>query len=281
VLDHATPQYDHEPTSGTQLSVETLTNDGWQCRPAYIADLTRRELWVALDRGLAEPLDPGRSIRLVITHPTRPTQIAETVVLWHLGRTGNVIVLKRPGLWDPPSRRENMRVKLAVPVYIWADVGSEPVPTTSIDIGGGGLFCVAAMDLRIGQRVDLAVQLTPDGTFECQAEVARLDDDPNDPLGLQLMVGFHFLNLDPDERAALVEEVARLAAGADADFVPRAWRPESADVQLHVDIDEPQAGEAETEPGPAETEPEASEGQPADAESEPVTISIELDEQTA
>ena len=239
--------YDSEPTIATQLTVEMLTNDGWQSHPARIANLTRQELWVALDQRLAEPLDPGRAVRLVLSHPKRPAQTAETVVLWHIGRSGNVVVLKRPGLWDPPSRRENMRVKLAVPVYLDEHDGSGPMPTTSIDIGVGGLFCVAAIGLRIGQRVDVAVHLTPDRTFEC-----RLDDDPNDALGLDLLVGLQFLDLTRQDQASLAEAIAGLARGVDADSLPGPWQPGAADLQIHVDIDSPSdEGGAGDDPGMA------------------------------
>jgi hypothetical protein len=224
--------YDHEPLVASPLTVEALTDDGWQSCPAWIVDLTRQELWVELDHGLAASLDPGRSVRLVISHPKLPTQTAETVVLWHIGKTGNVAVLKRPRLWDPPSRREHMRARLAVPLYLKADEASESVPATLTDIGAGGLLCVAVMDLRIGQRLDVAVQLTPDRTFECQAEVARLDEDPNDTLGFQLRVGLKFLELTRDEQASLAGTVADLARDVDASFVPRPWRPEAIDLPV-------------------------------------------------
>ena len=230
-------QYDNEPTIATQLTMEMPTDEGWQSHRAWIADLTRQELWVALDRRLAAPLDPGRSVRLVLNHPNRPMQVAETIVLWHIGRNGNLVVLKRPRLWDPPSRREHMRVNLAVPVYLKADDASGPVPTTSTSIGVGGLFCVAAMELRIGQRLDVAVQLTPDYTFDCQAEVARLDEDPNDALGFQLMVGLQFLDLTREDQALLAETIAGLVRDVDANSVPRPWRPEGLDLLVHVEVD--------------------------------------------
>jgi hypothetical protein len=265
--------YDNEPTTASPLTVETLTDDGWRSFPAWIADLTRQELWVTLDQRLAGPLDPGRSVRLMITHPTGPTQVAETVVLWHIGRTGKLVVLKRPRLWDPPSRRAHARARLAVPVYLTAEEGSEPVPATSIDVGVGGLFCVVAMDLRIGQRVDAAVQLTPNHEFECQAEVARLDEDPNDPMGIQLKVGLQFLDLTDQDQAYLARTIARLARDVDADFVPRPWRHEEEPV-------EPQSiGEASAQAADAEgrnADPAAESGAVDD-----VLISIELDEQTA
>jgi hypothetical protein len=268
-------QYDNEPTVATALTVEMLTDAGWQSHPASIADLTRQELWVSLDRKLAEPLDPGRSVRLVLSHPKRPTQVAETVVLWHLGRNGNVVVLKRPGLWDPPSRREHMRVDLAVPVYIRADDGSDPVPTTSVNIGVGGLFCVAAMDLRIGQRVDVAIQLMPGRTFECQAEVARLDEDPNDLLGLQLTVGLRFLDLTTEDQVTLARTIAQLARDVDANFVPRPWRLDD-DAAGGSSFDADESDGAGEEPG-AGDEPGAGEEPIAGEET---LIAIDLDDPT-
>lgn len=229
--------YSNEPTTETELRLEMISDDGWQSHRASIADLTKTELWLALDGRLAAPLDPGRSVRLVLNHPKRPTQVAETVVLWHIGRTGNVVVLKRPRLWDPPSRRDHRRVNLAVPVYLKADENSEPMPTTSSNIGVGGLFCSAAMDLRIGQRLDVAVQLTPDRAFECQAEAARLDGDPDDPVGMQLMVGLQFLDLTTEAQASLAEDIGRLARDVDANFVPRPWRPGNDELLIHVDVE--------------------------------------------
>lgn len=229
-------QYAAESTNGSRLTVEVLTETGPEAHPASIADLTRQELWVALDERIAEPLDPGRSVRLVLSHPKRPVQVADTIVLWHLGRTGNIVVLKRPGFWDPPSRRSHMRVNLAVPVYLKADDGS-PVPTTSVNVGVGGLFCIAAMDLRVAQRLDVAIHLTPDEKFECQAEVARLDPDPNDPIGLQLMAGLRFIDLTPDDQIHLADLVSRLASEVDEDFVPRCWRPGADPLLAHVSVE--------------------------------------------
>jgi len=217
--------FDHEPTVASPLTVEALTDEGWHSYPAWIVDLTRQELWVQLEHGLAASLDPGRSVRLAISHPERPTQLAETVVLWHIGKTGSVVALKRPLLWEPPSRRGHSRARLAVPVYIRSEDSSEPVPATSVDIGVGGFFCVVAMELRIGQRVDVSVQLTPNHPFECQAEVARLDEDADDPMGLQLSAGLQFLDLTHQDQAYLADAIARLSRDVDADFVPRPWRP--------------------------------------------------------
>jgi hypothetical protein len=230
-------QYAFEQTEDSLLTIEVLTDSGPQTYAASIADLTGQELWVALDQWVGEALDPGRTVRLVLSHPDRPPQITDTIVLWHLGKTGKIVVLKRPGFWDPPSRREHLRVRLAVPVYLKADDGAGPVPTTSVNIGVGGLFCVAAMDLRIAQRLDVAIHLTPDQTFECQAEVARLDEDPNDPVGLNLMVGLQLLDIAPRDQARLSGILSDLARDVDANYVPRCWQPDADPLQVLIGVD--------------------------------------------
>lgn len=218
-----------EPTIATRVTLETLEGDRKVSHPATIADLTRNELWVAIDKQLTHQLDPGRQVRLVLEHPKRPTQTADTIVLWHLGKNGNVVVLKRPLLWDPPSRREHSRVTLSVPVYLRADEGAAPVPTMSTNISVGGMFCVAAIDLIVMQTVDVAIQLTPNQVFDCKAEVARIDKDPEDPTGTSRLIGLKFLGLAQDDQAALASTLAELASDVDVNFVPRPWRPEALD----------------------------------------------------
>lgn len=222
-------EYDQEPTIATQVSLETLAGDEWHSHPAVIADLTRQELWVAIDHQLGDPLDPGRHVRLVLRHPNRPTQTADTVVLWHIGRNGAVVVLKRPRLWDPPSRREHSRVRLSIPLYLRADEGADPVPAMSTNVSVGGVFCIAELPVMVAQRVDASLQLTPATTFDCQAEVVRVDKDPDDPSGRQRLIGLHFLGLGQEDQASLAQALAELAEDVDDEFVPRAWRPEASE----------------------------------------------------
>ncbi len=215
-----------EPTIATQVTLETMEGDAKHCHQASIADLTSKELWVEIGRP-APALDPGKQVRIVLTHPDRPTQTADTIVLWHLGKTGNMVVLKRPTLWDPPSRREHARVKLAVPVIVRPHEDGEAVQTTSINISVGGVCCAAALDLIVTQRVGLSIQLTPHQAFDYKAEVARIDVDPDDPAGARRLVGFKFLDLTFEDRAALARALAELAGDVDVNAIPRPWRPDA------------------------------------------------------
>ncbi len=224
-------QFQEEPAIATQVMLETLTGEEWQSHPAAIADLTRQELWIAIDAPLGTPLDPGRQVRLVLRHPNRPTQTAETIVLWHLGRNGTVVVLRRPRLWDPPSRREHARVPLSIPLYLKVDEYSDPVPAMSTNVSVGGVYCVASLPVRIAQRLDATLQLTPARTFDCEAEVVRVEKDAADPSGQQLLIGLHFLKLSQDDQASLAESLTELAEDLDEEFVPRAWRPEVSEAE--------------------------------------------------
>ena len=89
----------------------------------------------------------------------------------------------------------------------------------------GGVFCISPMPLRIAQRVEISIQLTPTRYFDCEAEVARIDRDPEDPDGVGHVVGLHFLDVDAERQASLGESLARLAEDVDEHFVPRPWRP--------------------------------------------------------
>jgi hypothetical protein len=247
--------YEREPTIATQVSLQTLAEDTRESYPAVIADLTRDELWLAVDRPVTSALAPGSAVRIVLQHPNKPDQTADTIVLWRIGSGGNVVGLRRPRLWDPPSRREHARARLSVPIYLKVDETAEPLPAMTSNIGVGGVFCTANLRVRIAQRLDVAVQLTPSQAFECQAEVARIDKDPDDPAGGQSLIGLHFLGLDQAMQASLAQTLAVLAEGVDDDYVPRAWRPaaeqpwdmEAATAEMSVAVAaEPAATDAES-----------------------------------
>jgi len=221
--------YEAEPRIATEVTLETLTGDEWHSHPAVIADLTRHELWVAIDREVGEPLDPGRPVRLVLRHPSRPTQTAETIVLWHIGRNGSVVSLKRPRLWDPPSRREHARVQLSIPVYIRTDDDADPLPSMTTNVSVGGIFCVTEIAIQVAQRVDVSLQLTPARHFDCQAEVVRVAKDPADPSGRQRLIGLHFLDVSQEHQAALAQILTELALDVDEEFVPSVWRPHATE----------------------------------------------------
>jgi hypothetical protein len=218
--------FEREPTIATQISLQTLAGDEWQSHPAMIADITREELWLAIDHAVDGTLEPGRAVRVALHHSGGPVQTADTIVLWRIAGNGTMVGLRRPRLWDPPSRREHARARLSVPVYLKVDEHADPIPAISSNIGVGGVFCTAAIPVRIAQRLDVAIQLTPSEAFECQAEVARIDKDPEDPTGN--LIGLHFLGLDQQTQARLAGTLTELAEGVDDEYVPKAWRPASA-----------------------------------------------------
>jgi hypothetical protein len=98
----------------------------------------------------------------------------------------------------------------------------------STNVGVGGVFCLASLPVQVAQRVDASLQLTPARTFDCQAEVVRIDKDPDDPTGSQRLIGLHFLDVTQESQASLAEALAELAEDVDDDFVPRAWRPRAS-----------------------------------------------------
>ena len=216
-----------EPTIATQVMLETMEGDVKHSHRASIADLSSKELWVEIAKPVAVPFEPGRQVRIVLSHPKRPTQTADTIVLWRLGQNGNVVALKRPTLWDPPSRREHARVQLALPVYVRIHDNTEMVPTISANISVGGVFCVLPLDVMVTQQVGLSIQLTPHQLFECSAEVARIDRDADDPTGVNRHVGFRFLGLAWEDQAALAASLTELAGDVDVNYIPRPWRPDA------------------------------------------------------
>jgi hypothetical protein len=252
-------EYEREPTIATQVRLQTLAGDTWESHPAVIADLTREELWLAVDPPMTGALAPGSAVRIVLHHPGKPEQTADTIILWRIGGGTNVVGLRRPRLWDPPSRREHARARLSVPVYLKIDETAEPLPAMSSNIGVGGVFCSASLQVRIAQRLDVSVRLTPSQSFECQAEVARIDKDPDDPSGNQSLIGLHFLGLDQAMQASLAETLAVLAEGVDDEYVPRAWRPAAEEPW------DTEAAAAEIAAEMAASGTEARAGEPAEA----------------
>jgi hypothetical protein len=79
----------------------------------------------------------------------------------------------------------------------------------------------------VTQQVGLSIQLTPAQQFECKAEVARLDLDPEDPTGANRQIGFKFLGLPWEDQAALAASLAELAGDVDVSNIPRPWQPEA------------------------------------------------------
>ncbi len=218
----------NEPTIPNRVSLETLSGEKWVSHSATIVDLTHHEVWVGIEKPLGKLLDPERRVRLVLRGGDGEAQTAETIVLWHIGTDGRVVALLRPKLWDPPSRRAHSRARLTIPVYLRLDDDAPPVPAWTTNVGVGGVYCLSEVRVAIGQKLPVSLRLTPLRSFDCQAEVVRVDDDTDDPSNRQLVIALRFLELTEDDQAGLASALATLADDVDADSVPLAWRSEEA-----------------------------------------------------
>jgi hypothetical protein len=213
-----------EPTIPSQVSLETRAGEAWLSHAATIVDLSRNEVWVGVEEPLAEPLDPDGRVRLVLRHSNGPTQTAETVVLRRIGPDGQVLALMRPKIWDPPSQRAHSRARLAIPVFLHPDVDAPPVPARTTNIGVGGVYCLTSVRVAVGRQLPISLRLTPAESFECGAEVVRVDEDTDDPTGRQVVIAFRLLDLSEEAEATLASALAALADDVDEEFVPLAWR---------------------------------------------------------
>ncbi len=217
-----------EPQVPHRVTLEIQTVRGWRAHEATFTNLTRHEVWIGIDESLGDALKPEKRVRLVLRSPDGGTQTAETIVLWHIGVDGKVVVLMRPKLWDPPSRRAHSRARLTIPVYLASDDDSPPVPAWTTNVGVGGVYCVADVPIEVGRKLPLSLRLTPAESFECRAEVVRVDQDTDDPTGRQVVIALRFLDLGEDDQARLAVALAALADDVDGDFVPQPWRSAAA-----------------------------------------------------
>ena len=213
-----------EPTVPNRVSLETRSGEDWLAHAATIVDLTRHEVWVGVDEPLGESPAEERRIRLVLLHPDGRKQTAETTVLRHIGPDGLVVALRRPTLWDPPSKRAHSRSRLSIPVLLRHDDETPAVSARTTNIGVGGVYCLCEVRVPLGNRLRVTLRLTPVESFDCRAEVVRVDDDTDDPSGRQVVIALRLLELTEDDQASLASWLAALADDVDDDFVPLAWQ---------------------------------------------------------
>jgi hypothetical protein len=200
-----------------------MSAEGWQAHEARIADLTHSEVWVRIEESPDAFIKPGLPVRLVLTRPDGGTRTAETSVLWRIGRGGTLVILMRPSLWDPPSRRTHSRAWLSVPASMHPEDGPALSARTT-NVGVGGFVCVSDGRLAVGSQVPVSLKLTPTESFDCRAEVVRVEDDPDDPTGRQAELAFRFLDLAQDDQASLASSLVDLTDDVDENYVPRPWR---------------------------------------------------------
>lgn len=217
-------EYTEEPAIPNRVTIETVSGEDWLPHSARIANLTRHEVWIGIEESLGEVLYPERRVRLVLRGPDGGTQTAETMVLWHIGSEGLIVALMRPTLWNPPSRRAHSRARLAIPVHLRPEEGGPPVLARTTDVGVGGFHCLSDTPVAVGHKLPVTVLLTPSQSFDCQAEVVRLESNPDDPSGRQVVLALRFLDLTEDAQATLASALSALADDIDEDSVPLAWR---------------------------------------------------------
>lgn len=214
-------EFDAELTIPTRVVLETLSGKDWLSHAALITNLTRHEVWIRLEESLGAVLLPERKVRLLLRLADGETQTAETMVLWHIGSEDVMVALLRPAIWNPPSRRAHSRARLAIPVHLRPEAGASPILAQTTDIGVGGLHCLSESPFEIGQMVQATVLLTPGDSFECRAEVVRIEGDRDDPSGKRTVMALRFLELTGDAQAALAASLSALAEDIDSAAVPR------------------------------------------------------------
>jgi hypothetical protein len=212
-----------EPAILDRIVLETASGDEWLPHLATIANLTPEEVWVGLEDRLGGLFEVGGVVRLTLDQPSDDELAAVTTVLRHVGADGRVIVLARPESWDFPSRRANSRAKLAIPAYLHPADDAPTVSARTTNLGVGGFHCLSDIPIAVGNRLPVSLQLTPVSQFDCQAQVVRLEDDPEDPSGRLMVVAFRFLDLSEDDEATIAGAILALAGDVDAEAAPKAW----------------------------------------------------------
>jgi hypothetical protein len=216
-------QFAEEPIVPSRVSLETLSEEEWLPHRATIVNLTRHEVWIRTEESLVDLLPPESRVRLVLRGPIGATKTAETIVLWHMGGDDLLVVLLRPTLWDPPSRRAHSRAELEIPVLLSVEEDMEPVRALTTNLGVGGACCISDRPIPVGQVLAASLQLAPHRSVNCQAEVVRQLNNPDDPSGPRMVLALRFLGLTEDHQVTIAMALADLiAAGASEIPVERA-----------------------------------------------------------
>lgn len=220
------------PAINDRVALETFDDGRRVVHRATVANLTREEIWVAVGEAAAGLLVVGRSVRVILNRPEGGSRTAETAVRRSVGGSGRLLALRRPETWATHSRRAHGRVRLAIPAYLQPDDAGTVVAARTTNISVGGFNCVADLPVSVGHQMTVALMLTPTSKFECRAQVVRLDEDPEDPMGRQLVLSFRFVDLGEADEALIAEALAALSDETDPTAVPAAWRTGGAHGRL-------------------------------------------------
>ena len=223
-------EYSNEPEIRERVTLETRSGARTIVHGGTVANITAEEVWVAIGVAAAADIGVGTPIRISLDRPPASGLTAETAVGRLIGPSGRMLALRRPDAWVSHSRRANGRVGLAIPAYLRPDGRVVPARTTNISVGG--FHCITDHPMSVGLQMAVSLMLTPMSTFECQAQVIRLADNPDDPSRRQFVVAFRFLDLTVDDQARIAEALAALSDDTDPDAVPAAWQSAEAQGRL-------------------------------------------------
>ena len=213
----------NEPSILDKVALETRVGAEWVSHAATIANMTATEVWLGVRDAMRGLVAPGDTARIVLDLPDGGALVSDTAVLRLLGSSARVVALVRPESWTFPSRRGNGRVNLAIPAYLTSP-DSAVASARTTNIGIGGFHCVANLAVAVGLRLSVSLALTPVDSFECTAQVVRLEDLPDDPTGRRCLVAFRFVDLTEEQEATIAAALLALADETDAAAAPKAWR---------------------------------------------------------
>jgi hypothetical protein len=135
-----------------------------------------------------------------------------------------MIALNRPDVWVSHSRRLHSRVRLAIPAYLREEADGTVASARTTNLSVGGFHCITSLPISVGRQLSVSLMLTPTTALDCQAQVVRLDEDPDDPDHRRLVAAFRFVDLTPADEARVAEALIALSEETDATAVPVAWR---------------------------------------------------------
>lgn len=213
----------NEPEVKDTVTLETCDGPRTVVDQATIANVTAEEIWVVVGKAAGERLVAGTEARIVLVRSQDTAVAADTSVRRQVGNSGRLVALRRPDGWLSHSRRSNGRARLAIPAYLHPDAEGSVVPARTTNLSVGGFHCVTALPISVGRQLDVSLMLTPTSSFDCRAQVVRLNDDPDDPSRHQLQVAFRFVDLSAAEEALVAEALAALDDETDATAGPAAW----------------------------------------------------------
>jgi c-di-GMP-binding flagellar brake protein YcgR len=177
-----------------------------------VANVTPEELWVGVDASHRAHLLSLSSVRIVLIRFGQDMAWADTQFRRLVGTGGRVAVLWRPASWSSDQRRVHSRVDLRLPAYI-QPTGPQAVGsawTTNLSVSG--FHCITNLPLELGLRYGVSLAVSPLTKISCEAQVVRIDEDPEDPEG-KLLVAFKFLELTEADEVELAVALAALDVG--------------------------------------------------------------------